>query len=375
MALAIAAVWYKPFLHYTPYDYSRWLGPWYRHILDVGPASAFSEPFGNYTPPYLYLLSAATLLDRIVPPLISIKILSTAGALWLAFAVFLLQRSAGAPRPTEGAVAALLLPTVFFNVPVLAQADCFWVAPSILAVAAALKQDERAMTIWAGVAVSIKVQAIFLAPFVLAVLVRRRSPPWYWIIPMFVYAAAMLPAWFAGWPASDLATVYIRQANWVPANGIPFISNAGNWWMIFKLFAFTTALHSFWIGYLLAAAAAIMFIFYFARRQGSQNDLILSAAISSTMLPWLLPGMHERFFALAEILTFCLAWTSRDARSLIIALLMQVGLCLAMFGWLLDQPGWAVGSVAPVTGALYFMLRESVSASRVGKLHPEAVSH
>jgi hypothetical protein len=74
MALAIAAVWYKPFLHYTPYDYSRWLGPWYRHILDVGPASAFSEPFGNYTPPYLYLLSAATLLDRIVPPLISIKI-------------------------------------------------------------------------------------------------------------------------------------------------------------------------------------------------------------------------------------------------------------------------------------------------------------
>ena len=70
------------------------------------------------------------------------------------------------------------------------------------------------MLVWCGIAFSIKAQAIFLAPFAIAFLISRRTPLRYWLIPPSVYAAMMAPAWAAGWPAADLATVYLRQAQY-----------------------------------------------------------------------------------------------------------------------------------------------------------------
>lgn len=210
LLLGVVCIWAEPFFRYIPFDYGRWLGPWYQHILSEGRIAVFSQPFGNYTPPYLYLLSATTTLDGIVNPLIAIKLLSTAGAVWLAYAVFLLLKSVEAPRPAEGAIWALFLPTVFFNVPVLAQADAFWVAPCILAVAAAIRGDSFRMVVWAALAFAVKAQAVFLAPFVIAVLINRRSPLWYWALPPLVYAVAMFPAWLTGWPAADLSQINCR---------------------------------------------------------------------------------------------------------------------------------------------------------------------
>ncbi|HET7709282.1 MAG TPA: hypothetical protein VFK50_07095 [Sphingomicrobium sp.] len=197
--------WAVPFLGFAPYDFGAWVGPWYRQILAEGQIGAFAEPFGNYTPPYLYLLSASTALDGLLSPLAVIKLLSTFGAAWVAFGIYTLLRAANAPDPAKAALWSMLLPTIIFNVPILAQADTFWVAPCLLAVAAAIRGNSLRMTVWAGVAVAFKAQAVFIAPFVMAYLLQRRAPLWYWAIPALIYAAAMTPAWLAGWPAGRLA--------------------------------------------------------------------------------------------------------------------------------------------------------------------------
>jgi Gpi18-like mannosyltransferase len=343
-AMAAAAVWAFPFFFYEPYDYAHWTGPWYWHILGAGPVNAFVQPFGNYTPPYLYLLAVCTLIAGPFNPLIVIKLLSTFGTAWMAWTLYRLINEANGSRPAMAAALVFLLPTTIFNVPVLAQADAFWVAPGILAVTAALRRNTLSMVLWAGAAFAFKAQAIFLAPFVIAELVRNRAPLWHWAVPPIVYALAMLPAWVAGWPAADLATVYLRQAAWLPADGRPFISNAANPWALAKLVARDHAERSFWVGYTLAGIATAVYVATMSARCAlTAAQTIGAAAVSATLVPFLLPGMHERFFVLAEVLTFALAFV--DRRAVTPAALMQAALVLSFAGWKLQMP------LLPVAGS------------------------
>jgi len=61
--------------------------PWFDHIIDRGRVAVFSHPFSNYTPPYLYLLSAATLLSGLLPKVTIIKLLAVVGNGVLALSV------------------------------------------------------------------------------------------------------------------------------------------------------------------------------------------------------------------------------------------------------------------------------------------------
>lgn len=324
--------WTIPFVRIVPHDYVEFLLPWLQHIQTEGPADAFRHPFSNYTPPYLYLLAAVTFVD--LPPLIRIKFLSMLGSIWAAYGAYRTLREYRAERRFEACIFALLLPTVIINAPVLGQADMFWVAPCLLAIAASVRKQLLPMVTWFGVGLAFKAQAVFLGPFVAAALIAARSRWWYWFIPAMVYAAAMLPAWFAGWPVGDLLTIYLRQAEYLPPNGIRYVSTASNWWAFFAYADYALALRTFWLGYVLAAAGTAVYIWRFASRPA---DTLIAAAVSSTMLPFLLPGMHERFYALAELSVFCWAWTRQSTSGAVAALLMQAQLVLAFFAWIYDR--------------------------------------
>jgi Gpi18-like mannosyltransferase len=353
LLIGIVVVWLPPFLRVVPRDYLDFLLPWYDHIRTEGVIGAFAHPFSNYTPTYLYFLAASTLLH--LPPLITIKLLSALASAWAAFAAYRLLLAVAAPHPLEGALAILLLPTVTFNAPILAQADMFWVAPCLLAIASACRHRTASMALWAGVAFAFKAQAIFLAPFVVAMMFAVGAPWWQFLIPIIVYMCAMLPAWLAGWPAVDLLTVYVRQAQYVPPNGVPFVSTASNWWALFAYFDYDRALKSFWIGFIVAAGATLLYLRQFAARPTPQ---LLVAALSAIILPFLLPGMHERFYALAELATFSLAWASRSLRTSIAAFLMQAQLVLAYFGWILRTPELTIVGAGLTALAFWLLLSE-----------------
>ena len=117
------------FALYYPGDVNFYLLPWYEHIVEAGPIGAFRAPFGNYSPPYLYLLAASTLVPT-NDPVIIIKLLSLLGGMWLAVAGYRLMVACSKPRP-EIAALLLFLPTVMLNTSILSQTDTFWVAPCV----------------------------------------------------------------------------------------------------------------------------------------------------------------------------------------------------------------------------------------------------
>lgn len=323
-------------------DMRDFLVPWLDIILARGRIGAFAEPFSNYTPPYLYLLSLFSLLAGVVPKIGLIKALSVAATVLLALAARHLLSVAGSDRRLEAMLWLVLLPSIAMNAAGFGQCDALWSAACVMAVASAVQKRPVAMLVWFGIGIAFKAQAVFLAPFILQRLLVTRVPVWLWVLPGLVYWAAMLPAMVAGWPAQDIATIYLRQTGWNPA----FISNAANPWSLVQLVAPTAGRDWLWLGHVAAAGATVAYVAAFGRRDFGAKGLIALALLSALIVPFLLPKMHERFFFLADVLAFLLVWIVRDPRSILIFLLVQGSSVLALAGLLFAWP------LAPVLGAV-----------------------
>ena len=355
----------------TTGDMRNFLIPWLDTILDRGPIEAFTRPFSNYTPPYLYLLAAVSPLASILPKMSVIKLLSLLGMVALGIAAHGLLRAAGDRRSTEGAFWLLLLPTIVINAAALGQADAFWTAACVMAVACAIERRALAMLIWFGLAVSFKAQAIFLAPFIGQRLLQQKITPLLWPVPLLMYLLAMVPAALAGWPISDLLTVYLRQAQWNPT----FIGNAANPWSLVQYVAPQVGLAWLWIGDAAAVAAAVLLIVGFRRRAETDAQWLLNLALlSALVIPFLLPKMHERFFFLGDVLSFLLAWMTRDRRLIAVAVLVQCGLLAALAGLVLEEPLLPVAGAAMVGLAIALVLYGLRTPSRSGERPPVPIA-
>ncbi len=356
---AIAAV--ACFLHAlcwwtVPPDMRLFLFPWYQHILQHGPVGAFAAPFSNYTPPYLYLMAAGSLANGILSPLAVIKLLSVAGTAFLAFGVADLLKAMGADA--KRAVYVFLLPTVVLNAALLGQCDALWTGACIFAIAAMIRGRTAASLIWCGVAIALKAQSAFVAPFIIGALIGRRPPLWQWAIPAIVYAALMLPAWLLGWPASDLATVYLRQFEHFDGPG-----NLTNPWIWAAYFARAAAPSFYLLGYAAAAAAAVA-IGVLAARASRPKAMLTLALLSALALPFLLPKMHERYLFLADVLALALALAVRSRTSIAIAIGIQLASLTALASYVFSWPVPALIGAFAGGGALVAILAETRRAIR-----------
>ena len=354
-------------------DMTLYLVDWYDTILANGRMMAFARPFSNYTPPYLYLLSAATLLDGVIATVSLIKLVSVLGTGALAAALTYLLRGLGGHESWKPALWMCLLPSVVLNGPAFGQCDAMWSAACIMAVASAIRRRPIAMLVWCGIAIAFKAQAIFIAPFVLMYLIANRVPLQQWTIPALSFAAAMLPAWLIGWPARDLGTIYFRQTEWAPS----FLSSASNPWAFLQYYAPLAGSQLRWLGFAAALAATGTYIVALKDRAETLRALLAAALLSALMLPWLLPKMHERLFFLADILAFALAFEMRDRRSAAIAVLVQSSSVLALLG-LLFRLVWPqmIGSGLVLTAMTLTIgvLVAEYQRTRLTKVRPSSTS-
>lgn len=328
-------------------DLHTFLYPWIDHILSAGRIKAFAVPFSNYTPPYLYLLSAASLVTT--NPLAIVKSLALLSVLVAALAV---RRLIGQrPFANEAVLLVLLLPSVMANAAIYGQCDGYWAAACIMATVSAADARPRAMLIWFGIGLAFKLQAIFLAPFVLVMLLRHRLRLIEWPLPLAIYALAMLPAWLTGWPAADLATIYVRQGAYFNT-----IGTAPGPWAVIAAFHAREPLAIFALGYAAAGIAAVAYVAIVARKHLDPMMTMRLALLSAMMVPYLLPKMHERYLLLADLLSFAIAVVARDRRSVQVFVACELASMIAVFGSMFDFPRVIAASIVPATVALVLLL-------------------
>ena len=94
------------------------------------------------------------------------------------------------------------------------------------------------------------------------------------------------------------------------------------------------AIRMFPLGYLIAAAGVAAYVRL--PPATSPKMMLVMATLSALGLPFLLPGMHERFFILGDILAFCVAVVMRTRSAVAAATLIQIGSALPVLSWAYD---------------------------------------
>ncbi|MEO1797828.1 MAG: glycosyltransferase 87 family protein, partial [Pseudomonadota bacterium] len=308
-------------------DQIIFLQPWLDSIQASDGLAIFATPFTNYTGGYVGVLWGWSLAGPLLSDQAILKLASLTGTALLALSAGLLLRRAGLPRWESlfGGLLTLALPSVMMNGASHAQADAFYTAFCLLCLAA-LMADRRVL---AGVAfcaaLSFKLQAIFLAPFLAGVMLRD------WravalsalaLIPTYLVVNGLYVA--AGRPVIDVLMIYGTQADTYREISM----NAANPWFLIQTVLSEDAHDAAYremvlVGLALASVAGLAIPMATLRARPTEpSDLLFWAATSALAMPFLLPKMHDRYFFLGEVLLLLLALT--DRRFWPAALLAQV---------------------------------------------------
>jgi Gpi18-like mannosyltransferase len=159
-----------------------------------------------------------------------------------------------------------------------------------------------------GVAISFKLQAIFLSPFLLVFILRRKLP-WYWLwLPVGTYALIALPCWLQGRSFENLMQVYWNQFN-NRSSGIFGI--AGNFYPLLNRHIGSYAQFVKNAGLTITTLTAITFAFVTYRTWRNKHNSIVEYLILATLgvafTPFLLPKMLDRYFFAAGMLSTAIA--------------------------------------------------------------------
>lgn len=293
-------------LYFESRDYTAFLADWVKKLGAVGVREALVTPIGNYNMPYLYFLLFFSRLD--IAPIIPIKALSCVFDVVLAYYAMKTVALVTEDRRIQLAtyIVALGLPSVFMNSAQWAQCDSIYVAFCVISLYAAVKGDGRLCAISWALAFSFKLQAIFALPALCVALFMGRVKPKELLWVPGVFFALLIPALIAGRSLSSCLGIYINQTQQYPE----LYNNAPTLWRFFTGVDFEGYSN---VTVFLAGAAVLLFMYFCLTgfKTFTPDILVRLFFISSMLVPFVLPRMHERYFYMADVMSFIYFMTNR----------------------------------------------------------------
>ena len=305
LGLLLAAAVRLPLLPHETDDYAFYLSHWYGFIAANGHFAAMQYEFANYNLPYLYLLAGVAWLFPALPTPAAIKGLSLAFEAALAAfvgAAARLRHPRSAHLPVLAGVAVLAAPPVVLNSAMWAQSDSTYTAFLALALFLLLRRRPALAAASFGLALSLKLQAVFLFPVFLWLAAKREIGWRPVILGPAVCLLTLVPAWLLGRPFYDLLLIYVEQADlyrslsmeaptlyvWLPEAWFPF-------WPL-------------GVALCLAVLAGTGALARRSRERVTPDLLVTLAAFSTLVTPYLLPKMFDRYFYPAVVFAIVLAF-------------------------------------------------------------------
>lgn len=285
-------------------DQKYFLVPWYNFIKANGGFRAVGLDFGDYMPTYYYILAFLTYLP--FKAVTGIKIVSCIADVILALVAMKIVEKSGASKDKSIIAFAVvfMLPTVMLNSAAWAQCDAIFTIFLLCCVLSLMEgKDTRAVAFFAAAFV-FKIQAIFLAPFLLLLFLKKKIRLRACLAFPVVYMISILPAVLAGGNFFRLLTVYGRQAGQYSALNM-HIPNIWAMVMDVKCAEIGRA------GVFFAGAVIIILLFACYRKKFTVTPklILIGSAVSAILVPYLLPFMHERYYYFAEVICVILAFT------------------------------------------------------------------
>jgi Gpi18-like mannosyltransferase len=292
------------FFGYESADYKEFLSKWYDFIAQHG-FEAFAHDFANYNPPYLYMLAVIIYLFPFVPKIIAIKSISLIFDILLGAFVYKLinLKYPASVLPVFGYLAVLFAPTVFLNSSCWGQADAIYTA-FLVACLYWICTGKQWLALGAfSLALAIKLQAIFFAPFLFVLLLKDKVSWKAFLLIPIIYFLTLVPSWIAGRNFLDLLLVYAKQSNTYHE----LSKHAPNFYIWFPDSAYD---YIYPAGLILGIAVAFLIIAGVMKSSRTlDRELILEMAFVFVLsVPYFLPKMHERYFFAADVLAIVYAF-------------------------------------------------------------------
>ena len=278
-------------------DYVCFLEPWISFIKSHGYFSSLRFNFYDYTPAYIYtlILVAKTGLN----PLFLVKLISIVFEYITAVFIgkIVVLKSQNKKDILICMAVVPLLPSVFLNSSYLSQCDSIYAAFTIISLYFILIERQLMSIIFLGIAFAFKMQTAFILPLFFIFMLRGKIKWYYFLTVPIIFLISILPAWFYGRTFSDLLNVYISQTNRYPFLTLNFpniyiwVNNA--WYQPIKFG-----------GILFTAIFTLVFGLILSNKKYnfSFEHWIRLAFLSVIIIPFILPGMHERYMYLGDIM-------------------------------------------------------------------------
>ncbi|MGV8979586.1 hypothetical protein [Clostridium sp.] len=295
-----------PSLPFMSGDYNSFVSKWFDTIKAGGGFAALKNAMGDYTQPYLYLLAIGTYTN--INTLFYVKMLSFAFEL---MAAFYIMKIVNIEYKNEKLVylsfgLVLLIPTVIFNGSVWGQCDIIFTAFVIGSIYYILCEKPVTSIIFYGIALSFKLQAIFLLPLFGILLFKKRIKIYHLLLIPISYLVINIPSLIIGKPLKDILLTYATQSG--EYKNLTYNAPSIYQWFSSKLFSDTTLVG--YIGILFTFAVVLIIIYVSVKyiKVIKYENVIELALLFAVIVPFLLPRMHERYFFMADIISLLYAF-------------------------------------------------------------------
>lgn len=277
-------------------DWSIYWSSWLTELQTRG-FSALADDFYDYAPPVMYLLYGITLLP--VNAMTAFKgiccLLEFAGAAVIAGIVAECTKSRKRAQFAYGLF--LFLPTVILNAAVWSQCDIIYTFLILCSVLFLLKGRTWTGMWFYGAAFAVKLQTLFIFPFLVILWVRRKVDLKHFLTIPAMYFLGILPAWLAGRPFRELVGIYAFQGSkdrWSLSIKFPNIYQIiGNQHFLDEYVGAGMYL-------ILGILMLVLFWMAYQKVRVTKEYVILMVVFFGILTTYFIPHMHERYLYLTD---------------------------------------------------------------------------
>ena len=283
-------------------DYVCFLSVWFDTLKQNGGLAGIKTPIGDYNVPYLTILACLTYLP--ISSLVSIKLVSIIFDFFGAITAALIVKKLTSTSNYSNLLAVItysiiiFLPTVILNGAAWGQCDFIYTSFILLSLYLLLNKKHFWSLFVYGIAFSFKLQAIFILPlFIIIYLVNKDFSILNFLLIPVANLILSLPALLLGYPLKNLLLVYINQTDTYHnlTMNFPNIYNLmHNYYDLLKLPG---------IIFTLTVVGTFTMIVWSTKKRISNKDLITYSLWLVLTITFFLPGMHDRYLFVADILS------------------------------------------------------------------------
>lgn len=288
-------------LNYNKGDYSIFLKPWFDNLKINGGFKALATYEGDYNAPYMTILALLTYLP--IDSLFSIKFISIIFDFTLAISSACLVKSLVSKNKNEYFIATysliLFIPSVLLNSSCWGQCDSIYATFVVLSLLFLIKEKNVLSFIMLGLAFSFKLQFIFILPlYIILYITKKKISIFHFLIIPLVNIIMCLPAIIVGKPIIECLTVYFKQTSTYSSS---LVMNFPN---IYQIFNGNPDMF-YTVGELFTIFICAFTLFYILHKniKFNKEKILLLGIWFITIITFFLPGMHERYLFVGEVLS------------------------------------------------------------------------